>query len=305
MALGVSLIDASGVSHPMAGLLRRRDKLREAAHDARLSRGAAVADCALGAAGAALRGHEFHYATIVSRKTMHPSLSSRTPMARRPRRRVREAASSPARSSMSLRRSRLAGHCGREVPARIDERGFVGTLGEETTAPRTIDVRMPLDHFLDEAVEGGERIGQNRRALASAIHSSAFEPAGTGTPAASAEPVRQLLVPRREHVDRERARLPRPASVDEERESEMISVGGVSDSEAIDVMVRRRADRHRRMRRSRHPTTATASPCGRPCCRHGADAFRSRAGPGEPFARAFAIATCAGKPSREGLCEHQ
>ena len=66
MALGVSLIDASGVSHPMAGLLgvetsfaKRRMTLGY--REARL-----VADCALGAAGAALRGHEFHYATIAS-----------------------------------------------------------------------------------------------------------------------------------------------------------------------------------------------------------------------------------------------
>ncbi len=65
MALGRSLVDASGVSHRMAGLLgvgtsfaKRRMTLGY--RQARLS-----ADCALGTAGAALRGHEFHYATIV------------------------------------------------------------------------------------------------------------------------------------------------------------------------------------------------------------------------------------------------
>ncbi|MBV8107474.1 MAG: cobyrinate a,c-diamide synthase [Hyphomicrobiales bacterium] len=66
MALGAGLIDAFGVSHPMAGLLgvetsfaKRRMTLGY--REARL-----VADCALGVAGAALRGHEFHYATIAS-----------------------------------------------------------------------------------------------------------------------------------------------------------------------------------------------------------------------------------------------
>ena len=66
MALGASLVDASGVSHPMAGLLdvetsfaKRRMTLGY--REARLA-----ADCALGVKGAALRGHEFHYATIAS-----------------------------------------------------------------------------------------------------------------------------------------------------------------------------------------------------------------------------------------------
>jgi cobyrinic acid a,c-diamide synthase len=66
MALGASLVDASGVSHRMAGLLgvetsfaKRRMTLGY--RDARLA-----ADCALGVKGVALRGHEFHYATIAS-----------------------------------------------------------------------------------------------------------------------------------------------------------------------------------------------------------------------------------------------
>jgi cobyrinic acid a,c-diamide synthase len=66
MALGAALTDASGARHEMAGLLgvetsfaKRRMTLgyREAALDA---------DCALGPAAARFRGHEFHYATIVS-----------------------------------------------------------------------------------------------------------------------------------------------------------------------------------------------------------------------------------------------
>jgi cobyrinic acid a,c-diamide synthase len=66
MALGESLVDASGVSHRMAGLLgvetsfaKRRMTLGY--REARLA-----ADCALGVAGMALRGHEFHYATVAA-----------------------------------------------------------------------------------------------------------------------------------------------------------------------------------------------------------------------------------------------
>jgi cobyrinic acid a,c-diamide synthase len=66
MALGASLVDASGVSHRMAALLgvetsfaKRRMTLGY--REARLA-----ADCALGVKGVALRGHEFHYATIAS-----------------------------------------------------------------------------------------------------------------------------------------------------------------------------------------------------------------------------------------------
>ncbi len=65
MALGASLIDASGVSHPMAGLLGvetsfARRKMTLGYREARIA-----VDCALGRKDALLRGHEFHYATIV------------------------------------------------------------------------------------------------------------------------------------------------------------------------------------------------------------------------------------------------
>ena len=66
MALGQSLTDASGDVHPMAGLIgvetsfaKRRMTLGY--REARLA-----ADCALGHKGALLRGHEFHYATILA-----------------------------------------------------------------------------------------------------------------------------------------------------------------------------------------------------------------------------------------------
>ena len=66
MVMGQSLTDASGVVHPMAGLIgvetsfaKRRMTLGY--REARLA-----TDCALGAAGSVLRGHEFHYATIIA-----------------------------------------------------------------------------------------------------------------------------------------------------------------------------------------------------------------------------------------------
>jgi cobyrinic acid a,c-diamide synthase len=66
MVLGETLTDAEGESHAMAGLLSvrtsfARRKMTLGYRDATL-----LADCALGRAGQRLRGHEFHYASIVA-----------------------------------------------------------------------------------------------------------------------------------------------------------------------------------------------------------------------------------------------
>jgi cobyrinic acid a,c-diamide synthase len=66
MALGQRLIDAAGAAHPMAGLLGvetsfEKRRMTLGYREARIACG-----CALGPEGAVLRGHEFHYATIVA-----------------------------------------------------------------------------------------------------------------------------------------------------------------------------------------------------------------------------------------------
>jgi cobyrinic acid a,c-diamide synthase len=66
MVLGQGLEDADGVRHAMAGLLGHATsfahrKLHLGYREARL-----VGDSPLGAASAILRGHEFHYATLIS-----------------------------------------------------------------------------------------------------------------------------------------------------------------------------------------------------------------------------------------------
>ncbi len=72
MALGASLVDASGAAHRMAGLLGvetsfEKRRMTLGYREARLS-----ADCALGPAGTVLRGHEFHYATILATENDDP-----------------------------------------------------------------------------------------------------------------------------------------------------------------------------------------------------------------------------------------
>jgi len=66
MVLGEGLIDASGTRHAMAGLLGHVTSFA----DRRLHLGYREAElltgCAIGPAGARVRGHEFHYATLVS-----------------------------------------------------------------------------------------------------------------------------------------------------------------------------------------------------------------------------------------------
>lgn len=64
MVLGESLIDAAGVTHPMAGLLGLQSSFATRRMTLGYRRVTLSADGPLGAAGTRLRGHEFHYATV-------------------------------------------------------------------------------------------------------------------------------------------------------------------------------------------------------------------------------------------------
>ena len=66
MALGASLIDATGVAHPMAGLLGVETSFANRRMTLGYREARIAANCALGTRGMVLRGHEFHYATIVA-----------------------------------------------------------------------------------------------------------------------------------------------------------------------------------------------------------------------------------------------
>jgi len=66
MALGRSLTDASGATHKMAGLLSVETSFAERRMTLGYREARLAAACALGAGGAVLRGHEFHYATIAA-----------------------------------------------------------------------------------------------------------------------------------------------------------------------------------------------------------------------------------------------
>jgi cobyrinic acid a,c-diamide synthase len=66
MVLGRSLVDAEGASHAMAGLLGVETSFAKRKMNLGYRRAVLQADGPLGAAGQALTGHEFHYATIVS-----------------------------------------------------------------------------------------------------------------------------------------------------------------------------------------------------------------------------------------------
>ena len=84
MVLGRGLVDAAGQRHAMAGLLPvstsfAQRRLHLGYRQARLA-----AATALGAAGAAFRGHEFHYASIIEAETGAPPLFHLTDAAGRP-----------------------------------------------------------------------------------------------------------------------------------------------------------------------------------------------------------------------------
>ena len=64
MVLGQTLEDSDGVVHAMAGLLGHRTSFRDRKLHLGYRRAVTTQDCVLGIAGTAIRGHEFHYATI-------------------------------------------------------------------------------------------------------------------------------------------------------------------------------------------------------------------------------------------------
>lgn len=66
MTLGEGLVDAGGERHAMAGLLPVMTSFAERKLHLGYRQGTLLADCPLGRAGGAFRGHEFHYATVVS-----------------------------------------------------------------------------------------------------------------------------------------------------------------------------------------------------------------------------------------------
>jgi cobyrinic acid a,c-diamide synthase len=66
MTLGEGLVDAAGESHAMAGLLPVVTSFAQRKLHLGYRRADLLADSPLGAAGARFRGHEFHYARVVS-----------------------------------------------------------------------------------------------------------------------------------------------------------------------------------------------------------------------------------------------
>jgi cobyrinic acid a,c-diamide synthase len=66
MALGQSLVDATGVAHAMTGLLGVETSFEKRRMTLGYREARIASDCVLGSKGALLRGHEFHYATIVA-----------------------------------------------------------------------------------------------------------------------------------------------------------------------------------------------------------------------------------------------
>ncbi|SON56606.1 Cobyrinic acid A,C-diamide synthase [Hartmannibacter diazotrophicus] len=72
MVLGHTLTDADGRAHDMAGLLDLETSFAKRRMHLGYRRVELLADGVLGKAGARLNGHEFHYATIVSRGSDEP-----------------------------------------------------------------------------------------------------------------------------------------------------------------------------------------------------------------------------------------
>ena len=64
MVLGRALEDADGKIHRMAGLMGHRTSFRDRRLQLGYRRAVAMRGCVFGGPGTAVRGHEFHYATL-------------------------------------------------------------------------------------------------------------------------------------------------------------------------------------------------------------------------------------------------
>ncbi|WP_137803593.1 cobyrinate a,c-diamide synthase [Caulobacter sp. 3R27C2-B] len=75
MALGEGLEDASGVRHEMAGLLSHSTSFARRKMNLGYRRARLLAQTPIGAAGAFIRGHEFHYASLIDPGRDEPLVS--------------------------------------------------------------------------------------------------------------------------------------------------------------------------------------------------------------------------------------
>ncbi len=66
MVLGEELVDAAGTRHAMTGLLSHATSFAKRRLHLGYRRATLLQDCALGRAGTSLRGHEFHYASLIA-----------------------------------------------------------------------------------------------------------------------------------------------------------------------------------------------------------------------------------------------
>ena len=72
MVLGEGLVDADGARHAMTGLLTHMTSFAERRLHLGYRAATLLQDCALGRAGTRLRGHEFHYASLIDPGTDEP-----------------------------------------------------------------------------------------------------------------------------------------------------------------------------------------------------------------------------------------
>ncbi len=77
MVLGTALTDADGVRHAMAGLLPVETSFAERRLHLGYRQAQLLGDGALGAAGGAFKGHEFHYASVVEESAETPLFACR------------------------------------------------------------------------------------------------------------------------------------------------------------------------------------------------------------------------------------
>jgi hypothetical protein len=115
MVLAEGIEDADGVRHAMTGLLGHFDQLRQRKLHLGYREARLLADNPIGAAGSVVRGHEFHYATVLAAGPTNLWQSLRMPKGNRSAAMAAGADASAARSSTRSRARPELAYAPREI----------------------------------------------------------------------------------------------------------------------------------------------------------------------------------------------
>ena len=224
---GRASIDASGVAHAMAGLLGVETSFLKRRMTLGYREAKLAADCALGRGGRRFARPRIPLCDDRRRGGDAPFAFVTDAYGAPPRRRARAVVLSPARSSTPSPAGSRSARAARIFPAPVRQRRLFGAFTQADDGAENDRMRMSLDHFLDQAVERGERVREHGRA------GGERDPAGArrsgARPCTPPRPLKRCASASCRAASRLTEKAPascKPASVEDDRARQMKRVGG-------------------------------------------------------------------------------